>query len=114
MGEADGKVPGDPAARHVTLGHYLELWPLSTTEPVKFGPFSIECRPTIDPIPTYALRIEAEGRTLGYSSDTSFDPSLIDWLAPADLIVHETNRGIHTHYRIACRSPRAAFADASD
>jgi len=39
------------------------------------------------------------GRTLGISSDTAFDPSLIEWLSEADLIVHETNYGpAHTAY----------------
>ncbi|HEY8427763.1 MAG TPA: hypothetical protein VIL20_05285, partial [Sandaracinaceae bacterium] len=49
-------------------------------------------------IPTTAFRIRAGGRTLGYSADTAFDPSLIAWLAEADLVVHETNYGIHTPY----------------
>ncbi len=105
MGEADGRFPGDPNARTVDLGHYLELRALSIREPVRLGPFSIECRPTIHPIPTFALRIKADGRTLGYSGDTSFDPSLIDWLAPSDLIVHETNRGIHTAYEALAGLP---------
>jgi ribonuclease BN (tRNA processing enzyme) len=26
---------------------------------------------------------------LGYSADTAYDPTLIDWLADADLIIHE-------------------------
>ena len=50
-------------------------------------------------IPSTALRIEAGGRTLGYSSDTIFDPDLIDWLSSADLIVHESSGGfMHTAY----------------
>ena len=40
----------------------------------------------------------ANGRTLGHSSDTSFDPVLIDWLAKGDLVIHETNYGVHTPY----------------
>ena len=62
------------------------------------GPFSIECRRTIHHIPTTALRIRAGGRSLGYSADTAFDPSLVVWLAEADLFVHETNYGVHTPY----------------
>lgn len=43
--------------------------------------------------------IDAAGRTLGYSSDTAFDPELITFLEPADLIIHETNLGpAHTPY----------------
>jgi ribonuclease BN (tRNA processing enzyme) len=32
----------------------------------------------------------------GYSADTAFDPDLIDWLAEADWVIHETNYGTHT------------------
>ena len=48
---------------------------------------------------TRVLLIEAGGRTFGYSCDTAFDPGLIEFLAPADLILHETNLGpAHTLY----------------
>ena len=53
-------------------------------------------------MPTTAFRIPAGGRTLGFSADTAYDPTLIDWLAPADLIVHEAttmaHTGVHTPY----------------
>ena len=87
------------------LSDYFELHPLSETEPVQCGPFSIACRPTIHHIPTYALRIEAEGRCLGHSSDTSFDLGLIDWLSDAQLILHETNYGVHTPYANLAQLP---------
>jgi ribonuclease BN (tRNA processing enzyme) len=80
------------------LDTYFSLSFLSTREPVQLGPFSIECRPTRHHVPTYAVRIRAAGRTLGYSADTMFDRGLIDWLDEADLIVHETNEGTHTPY----------------
>jgi hypothetical protein len=35
-------------------------------------------------------------RSIGYSADTAFDPTLIAWLAATDLFFHETNFGIHT------------------
>jgi len=44
------------------------------------------------------LKIRAGNATLGYSADTSFDPSLIEWLSDADLIIHETNVATHTPY----------------
>jgi ribonuclease BN (tRNA processing enzyme) len=90
--------PGLPPEKRC-LADFFDLTLLSETEPVQVGPFSIVCRPTIHTVPTYALRIQAAGRTLGYSADTAFDRSLIDWLADADLIVHETNPGLlHTPY----------------
>jgi ribonuclease BN (tRNA processing enzyme) len=80
------------------LSDYFEVLGLSTEASHEFGPFRIECRTTIHHIPTTALRIEAGGRTLGYSADTAFDRGLIDWLAEADLVIHETNYGVHTPY----------------
>jgi ribonuclease BN (tRNA processing enzyme) len=77
---------------------YFAMTFLSEDAPTTFGPFSIECRRTIHHIPTFALRIRAGGRVLGCSADTAYDPDLISWLANADLIVHETNVGIHTPY----------------
>ena len=63
------------------------------------GPFTVRCRTTWHHIPTIALTVSAGGLTLGYSADTAFDPALVDWLADADLIVHETNLGgAHTPY----------------
>ena len=57
---------------------------------------SVEIRPTRHPVPTVALKIRYQDKTLGYSSDTSFDPTLIDWLKDCDLIIHETNKAPHT------------------
>ncbi len=93
--------PGEPPAPR-GFDDYFELTPLSEAAPVRVGPFAIECRRTIHHIPTTALRVRAGGRSLGLSSDTAFDPSLIAWLAEADLVVHETNYGVHTpHEKLA-------------
>ena len=73
------------------LDDYFDLIPLRTDSPVMLGPFAIECRPTIHAVPTTAFRITVGGRTLAFSADTAFDPTLIDWLARADLIVHEAS-----------------------
>jgi ribonuclease BN (tRNA processing enzyme) len=92
-------LPGvDQPAKQMGLEDYFEPRDLDPTRAVEVGPFKIECRSTIHHIPTTALRIEAGGARLGYSADTAFDPSLIDWLAEADLVIHETNYGIHTPY----------------
>ncbi len=90
--------PGTPGARRATLEDYFELVSVEEGAPARFGPFEIECRRTRHHVPTTAFRIRAGGRTLGYSADTAFDPSLVEWLSEADLFVHETNYGIHTPY----------------
>jgi ribonuclease BN (tRNA processing enzyme) len=77
---------------------YFDPIDLDLNAPVRLGPFEVECRRTIHHIPTTAMRIRAGGRCLGYSADTAFDPSLLEWLHQADLVVHETNYGVHTPY----------------
>jgi ribonuclease BN (tRNA processing enzyme) len=86
---------------HRTLGFddFFQLVPLSWSEPIQVGPFSIQARRTVHHVPTSALFVRAAGRSLGFSSDTAFDPELIRFLEPADLIIHETNFGpAHTPY----------------
>jgi ribonuclease BN (tRNA processing enzyme) len=68
-------------------------------EATRIGPLRFERRFTRHHIPTTALRISVEGRArpvLGYSADTAFDPELIAWLAESELVIHETNYGVHT------------------
>ncbi len=96
-------VDGQHEARR--LEDWIELIPLNEEAPVRCGGFEIECRRTIHHIPTTAFRIRAGGRTLGYSADTAFDPSLIEWLARADLVFHETNFGVHTPYERLAELP---------
>jgi ribonuclease BN (tRNA processing enzyme) len=96
-------VPGASDARGFGLEDYFDLIDLDPG--ASLGPFRIECRPTIHHIPTTAFRIHAGGSTLGYSADTSFDASLIEWLSEADLVVHETNYGIHTPYERLAELP---------
>ncbi len=89
---------GQPPERR-EFDHFFDLLPLNDAKPLQFGPFTIECRPTVHSIPTTALRIRAADRCLGYSADTAHDPELIKWLEPADLIIHETGgAGLHTPY----------------
>jgi ribonuclease BN (tRNA processing enzyme) len=57
------------------------------------GPFTVALYQTTHHLPAAALKIEADGATLGYSCDTVFDRDLIDWLADADVILHETGTG---------------------
>jgi len=65
----------------------------------EIGPFRITLRQTKHHVPTAAMLVRTSGKTFGYSSDTAFDPGLIEFLSAADLIVHETNLGpAHTAY----------------
>lgn len=81
------------------------------TDSISIGPFEVQCRTTWHHIPTIALKITAGGKTLGYSADTAFSRELIDWLADADMVVHETNLGgAHTPYEELAALPDALRA----
>ena len=87
------------AFRRLCFEDYFDFTPLSWSAETVVGPFRIRARQTRHHVPTSALFVEAAGRTLGYSSDTAFDPELIAFLEPADLIIHESNYGpAHTAY----------------
>jgi ribonuclease BN (tRNA processing enzyme) len=99
------EVGGTPIQR--TLDEFFVPIPLPPEQSLSIGPFIVRFRPTIHSVPTVAVRVEAAGRTLGYSCDTAFDPTLIAWLADADLIVHEASGGfMHTAYESLAALPR--------
>ena len=79
------------------LGDYLRS---DRSEPVphrcKCGPFAIECRRTIHSVPTFAFRITARRAGARLQRRHGIRPTLIEWLASADLIVHEATTMIHT------------------
>ena len=81
------------------LSDFLEVTLIEEQMSLGSGPFTLNCRKTIHNIPTFAFKIQAAGRLLGYSADTAHDPELIRWLAAADLVIHETGpAGLHTPY----------------
>ncbi|HSN99303.1 MAG TPA: MBL fold metallo-hydrolase [Candidatus Nanopelagicales bacterium] len=92
-GSSSGGAPY--AYRSLTLEDYADVRPLGPAGG-QIGPFQVAWRRTIHHIPTSALRLSLDGRTLGYSADTAFDPDLVEWLAESDLFFHETNLGVHT------------------
>jgi ribonuclease BN (tRNA processing enzyme) len=112
MGEVRAH-PSQPAVLK-RLDDFFDVVHLDDAGVTTFGPFSIECRPTIHPIPTFAFRIRASGRTLAFSADSAYDPTLIDWLSSADLIVHETTSRkespVHTPYVHLAALPAALRA----
>jgi ribonuclease BN (tRNA processing enzyme) len=106
-----GRLWDGNAFREKTFDDYFDYTPLAWTDAIRIGPFTIRCRRTIHHVPTSALLVEAGGRTLGYSADTAFDPTLIDFLSSADLIVHETNFGpAHTPYESLAALPETLRA----
>lgn len=75
------------------LEDYVELHVVPWGTTASIGPFEVTTRQNVHHIPTTALRIRGGRATLGYSCDTAWDPTLIEWLADADMIIHETSLG---------------------
>jgi ribonuclease BN (tRNA processing enzyme) len=88
-------------AEHKKLGFddYFDFAVSPWDDDFEIGPFHVTLRRTKHHVPTAAMLVRVDGKTFGYSSDTAFDPTLIDLLAQASVIVHETNLGpAHTAY----------------
>lgn len=94
-GGMDTLMNPDGTHSRLELADYADVRPLAPGR-TQLGPLELEWRRTIHHIPTSALRMRVGARTLGYSADTSFDPTLVAWLAASDLFFHETNFGVHT------------------
>ncbi|MFO0608021.1 MAG: MBL fold metallo-hydrolase [Polyangiales bacterium] len=96
------------ALSSLTLDDYADVRPLAEDGAV--GDLAVSWRPTVHHIPTTALRFAHGGTRFGYSADTAWDPSLVAWLAEADLFLHETNFGIHTPLEKLAALPEATRA----
>jgi ribonuclease BN (tRNA processing enzyme) len=55
------------------------------------GPFTVTTARVAHPVPTYAMRVTAGGRTLVYSGDTGPTPALVDLARGADLALFEAS-----------------------
>lgn len=90
----------------VKLEDYFSVVPLEFNQVNRVNTLEVEVRSVKHHIPTFGFRARYGGKTLGYSGDTFYDPSLIDFLKDCDMIIHECDfqktsphRGIHTDYR---------------
>lgn len=87
---------------------FFEHLPLDWDKENAIGPFRVRLRRTRHMVPASALLVRAGGRCFGYSCDTVFDPELIRFLEPADLIFHEVGTGgPHTSYAELAGLPEA-------
>jgi len=59
--------------------------------PVGVGPFTMRVARVAHPVPAYAIRLEAGGRSLVYSGDTGPCPALVELSRGADLALFEAS-----------------------
>jgi ribonuclease BN (tRNA processing enzyme) len=60
-------------------------------QPLLVGPFTISFLQTNHPVECFAMRIEAEGKVLVYTADTSFKKEFIEFSRDADILLCECN-----------------------
>lgn len=61
------------------------------TKPLEIGPFTIHFLETNHSVPCFALRIEADGKSLVYTGDSAYTDAFIDFVRDADLLLSECN-----------------------
>jgi ribonuclease BN (tRNA processing enzyme) len=105
-GGMDTLMHADGSRSNLTLDDYADVVPLELGRN-RIGDLMLEWRPTIHHIPTSALRLSNGEKTFGYSADTAYDPSLIEWLSESDAFFHETNLGVHTPLSSLVELPNA-------
>jgi ribonuclease BN (tRNA processing enzyme) len=55
----------------------------------RLGPFTVRAVPVNHPVPAFAVRVEAAGRSLVYSGDTATCPALVELARDADVLLCE-------------------------
>jgi ribonuclease BN (tRNA processing enzyme) len=59
--------------------------------PIELGPFLVEAHEVVHPVPAFALKVTADGRTLVYSGDTGPSTALDEAATDADLLLAEAS-----------------------
>ncbi|MGD9830735.1 MAG: MBL fold metallo-hydrolase [Hyphomicrobiaceae bacterium] len=80
-----------PGSTEMDLGFALQFVAYDADDSLTIGPASVSVREVSHPsgAPSYALRLEAEGRVLAFSGDTEWVDALVDVAAGADLFIIE-------------------------
>ncbi len=83
--------------RPARLDDFFEAQTLGVGFETEIAGLSVRCRYSAHSIPTLGFLISDGNWTLGWSGDTTFDREHVEWLAQADLVVHESSAGpVHT------------------
>lgn len=80
--------PQEPAAEYTLLSQGgFAMHPYAPDVEVQPGGMRMRCFPVRHPVPSFALRFEAEGRVFVYSGDTNTAPGLAEFAAGAHLML---------------------------
>jgi ribonuclease BN (tRNA processing enzyme) len=75
--------PGSPPSAFTGLFEFLE------PDAHQLGPFAVRTVPVRHPVPAYAVRVEAGGRSLVYSGDTAACSALVELARGVDVLLCE-------------------------
>lgn len=75
--------PGSPPST------FTGLFEFQVPDAHQLGPFSVRTVPVRHPVPAFAVRVEAGGRSLVYSGDTAASPALVELARGADVLLCE-------------------------
>ncbi|MDQ4149879.1 MAG: MBL fold metallo-hydrolase [Actinomycetota bacterium] len=73
------------------FGGFLSFTTVRSGDEIKIGPFHFVFQQTEHPIETLAMRIEANGRTMGYTADTAPSDEVLELVRGVDLLVAEAS-----------------------
>ncbi len=84
---------GPRLGEHVELDFYFDIHPLKEgiKQIIDIGGkrIGLEIMKTTHCVPTYAFKLEYDGKCVGYSADTEFSKELVSFLKGCDVIIHE-------------------------
>ena len=84
-----------PEFEKLTYKNITTGTPYDPDSKIQIGPFEVSFLRTVHPVPCFAMRIEAEGKVMVYTADTSFKEEIIPFSQDADLLVCECNFYAH-------------------
>jgi ribonuclease BN (tRNA processing enzyme) len=87
--------------RKLTYKEITKGIPYQPNEVLYVGPFQISFLKTDHPVPCYAMRFEANGKSLVYTGDSSFKEEFIEFGKDADLLLCECNFYQHQNGKAA-------------
>ena len=74
--------------------------PFDAGTPLVLGSFTFHFRRTPHPSHAFAVRIDSDGTSLGYTGDTAWDDSLVDFFTGVDLLLSESSLYNKFHGRV--------------
>lgn len=80
-------------AAFASLTHepYTKGFAYNPEEELQIGPFSISFLKTVHPVPCFAMRIAAGGKTVVYTADSSYIEGFVPFTEKADVFICECN-----------------------